>query len=154
MNWIATYFFFESVLNDLIEQNPSSGVAPSLKGVYQGLYTAPTGTPTPASTMASITEANYDGYARQAVVWFEPFLDVLGPFNLQGANMQFRPTDAVVPNTITGAFLATAITGGNLLLAAAFVQPVALSGPLTALTISPVFQLAFTSNYGRPLVFA
>ena len=68
--------------------------------------------PTPALLQAGITEAAYDGYARQAVVWYPTGIDALGPQDLTAHNMHFAPTDAVAPETVTGVFLSTSATTG------------------------------------------
>lgn len=153
-NWIPTYFFLFTVLDALALKSGSQLYEAVLGNTWLGLYQAPTPVPTPALLMSGITEANYDGYARQPLVWFPPFLDVAGPATLAAQNLHYSPSDAVVPNTITGAFIATAATGGQLYLAAALSVPVALPGPSYALNAAAVFQLSFTALYGGPGVIA
>ncbi len=152
--WVATYFFLLSVLDALTQASVSAFYESVLGKTYCGLYIAPTPAPTPGLLMSGVTEANYDGYARQPLVWFAPFLDAAGPADAAAQNLHFSPSDAVVPNTITGAFIASTLSGGQLLLAAAFATPVALPGPLYAVNLAPVFQLAFTGAYGGPFPFA
>jgi hypothetical protein len=152
--WVATYFFLLSIMDALTQASVSAFYESVLGKTYCGLFIAPTPAPTPGLLMSGITEANYDGYARQPLVWFAPFLDSAGPADAAAQNLHFSPSDANVPNTITGAFVASALTGGQLLLAAAFATPVALTSPLLALNLAPVFQLPFTVNYGGPFPFS
>jgi hypothetical protein len=154
MNWVPTFALLAAMMNDVTESDASSGASGVLRSVYLGLGIAPT--PAPASTllMADITEATYTGYARQPVVWFPPYIDVLGPETLEGISMLFRPTDAVTPNTITTLFIASAITAGTLLLTAACSPNVNLSDSTFALSAAPLFQLPFSQIYGRCLVHA
>lgn len=154
MNWVPSLQFLLSCMYDLSEVETSSSLPNVLTGVYCGLFQAPTPFPTPALVMSGITECNYDGYARQLITWFPPFIDALGPVDLAARNMHFVPTDSTNPNTATGVFIATALTGGTLLLSAMLVTPAALGSILQALDVAPVFQLAFNANYGRPLTFA
>lgn len=152
--WVATFAFLSAVMDALAVASVSAFYEAVLGKCYLGLYQAPTPAPTPSLLLSGITEANYDGYARQPLVWFPTFLDVAGPQNMTAQNLHFSPSDAVVPNTITGAFIATTLTGGLLYLAAALPNPVALPGPAYALNSATVFQLAYTNNYGNPGVFA
>lgn len=154
MNWVPSLQFLLSCMFDLSGVETSASLPNVLEGVYLGLYQAPTPFPTPALVMSGITECNYDGYARQAVSWFPPFIDALGPVDLAARNLHFVPTDSTTPNTATGAFIASALTNGTLLLSAQFLAPVSLQSILQACDVAAVFQLAFTANYGRPLVFA
>jgi hypothetical protein len=152
--WVATYYFLAAIMDALSLKTGSALYEALLSNVFFGLYQAPTPVPTPAMVMAGITECNYDGYGRQAAVWFPTFLDASGPQDLAAQNMHFAPNDALVPNTATGAFMATAASGGILLLAAQFAVPIALPSPAYALNLAPIFQLAFTNNYGSPGVIA
>lgn len=152
--WIATFAFLSAVMDTLGAAAISAFYESVLGNVWLGLYIAPTPAPTPSMLLANITEANYDGYGRQAITWFPTFLDSSGPQDLAAMNMRFAPTDALVPNTITGAFIVTQRTGGLLYLAAALATPVALPSPSFSLVSAPVFQLAYTNNYGTPNVFS
>ena len=121
--------------------------------VWVGLYQPPTVPITPQSVMAAITEATYDGYARQEVVWFPTFQQQSGPQLIVGVDQFYTPTDSLIANTITGVFLTTAVTGGVLLGAAALGSPgVVLSTPDSALVVEPEFSLPYTTTYGGPVV--
>lgn len=152
--WIATYAFLSAVMDALTAAAISAFYESVLGKCWVGLYQAPTPAPTPQLLLSGITECNYDGYARQPLVWFRTFLDASGPQIVVAQNMLFAPIDAIVPNTVTGVFVVTASAGGLLYLAAALATPVNLSGPPYSLVSQPTFQLAFTNNYGGPAVLA
>lgn len=152
--WVPTYSFLLSALNDLIGYDPSSGMSGVLRNIYVGLCIGPTPPFANSSVIGGVTEATYTGYARQEVVWFPPYIDVLGPYAITGANLQFRPTDSMTPNTITGLFLASALTAGTLLLGCQLATPVVLNDPTEAFTTAPVVQLFNGNQWGGPLVFA
>lgn len=152
--WVVTYAFLSAVLDALTQASVSAFYEAVLGKTYIGLFIAPTPAPSPQLLLSGITEANYDGYARQPLVWFPPFLDVSGPYVASAQNLHFSPSDALVQNTITGAFIATALSGGLLYMAAAFATPVPLPSPAYAVNLAPVFQLPFTQIYGAPYPFA
>jgi len=154
MNWVPTFAFLAAVMDALTASAISAFYEAVLGNVWVGLYQAPTPAPTPGLLLSGITEANYDGYGRQALTWFPTFLDPAGPQNVVGMNMRFAPTDALVPNTITGVFVATQRVGGLLYLASPLATPVALPGPPYSLIVAPLFQMAFNAVYGNPMVFA
>jgi hypothetical protein len=120
-----------------------------LYGSFLGLYIAPTPVLTPANVLADITPANYTGYARQALAWNPPFINQAGLQDVQSGSLFFAPTDAVTPNTITGCFIASAVTAGILLASAPFPAPgVALAGPTNALSLLIDALLDFGANWG------
>ena len=108
MNWTPSLAFLLSMMWDLAGVEASASLPNVLEGIYCGLYQAPTPFPTSQLTIADITECDYDGYGRQAVSWFPPFIDPSGPVDLAARNMHFVPTDSNNPNTATGAFLVSA----------------------------------------------
>lgn len=147
--WTVTAYFLNQILADLINAYSASHINGILEAVWLGLYITPTTPISPQSTLANITEANYDGYARQEVVWYPPYTDFAGPQTLTGVSMNFSPTDATVPNLITGLFLATAGTGGNLLMAQALASPgMPLQMLGESLILLPQFQMSYGPNYG------
>lgn len=148
--WQMTYAALLAWLKWLEVAPASSPYDGPLAFVWVGLYVAPTPTFLPTSTMADITEANYDGYARQEVVWLPEIVNSAGDVIKKGQNMAFAPTDATLPNTITGAFLASAATGGNLIAGAAAPTPIPLIGPPSGLFLVPVLQLTSGQVYGGP----
>jgi hypothetical protein len=149
--WIVMQYFLLLVQSWLIKFPASAPYDGPLGAVYVGLAIAPTAGITWQSTMANITEANYDGYARQEVVWYPPYLAGGGPATLEGQSLHFAPTDATVPNNIIGVFLADAPTGGHLLAFASWPGTGApMSNPSQALTVDAFFQLPFQLVYGGP----
>lgn len=150
--WQVTYLFLFRAITDLVEA-VASGYLGVLDTAYMGLYQPPTQPIGPFSTMAQITEATYSGYARQKVTWFNPIQSSSGVEAVYGPNLWFQPTDTLTPNQITGVFLADAIYGGSLLMAAALATPgVQFAGPTNGLSVKPAFQLPAIQIYGGPEV--
>jgi hypothetical protein len=150
--WQVTTLFLARLFAALTRAGGAVPAGP-LAGVWMGLYQPPTGPPTQQTLMGSITEANYDGYSRQQVVWFPTWLSAGGPQVLQAQDLWFSPIDALKPNLITGIFLADAFYGGNLLMAAPLATPgVTLYGPGAALKVQAVYQQGFGALYGGPVV--
>jgi len=152
--WVATYAMLAGVFNDILGYDPSSGMRGILNGVYMALFQVGSPAPSPSSTVSSQTEATYDGYARQAVTWFPTDISPLGPQEVVSANLQFRPTDSSVANTITQVGIVSALSAGTLLLLAQLATPVALNATTTMLTAAAVFQMSFGANYGGGLVWS
>lgn len=151
--WQVTQLFLLRVALALIQKSVNPGVAGPLSGVWCGLYQQGTNPISQQSTMANIIEANYDGYSRQAVNWFPPWISTSGPEQLAAADMWFSPTDALVSNLITGVFIADAFYAGNLLMAAQLAVPgVNLGSPTQAMKVQPVFDLPFLQIYGSPKI--
>jgi hypothetical protein len=148
--WQVTTFFLLRVAQQLIHAAAGAG-AGALNAVWMGLAQPPTGALNQYSTLAQITEANYDGYSRQQVVWFPPWISVAGPELLTAQDLWFSPSDALVSNQITWIFLADAFYAGNLLMAAPVPNPgVNLSSPAQALKVQAQFALPFTQIFGKP----
>jgi hypothetical protein len=148
--WQVTYVALLSWLKWLEVAPASAPYDGPLANVWVGLFVAPTPAILPSSTMANITEASYDGYVRQEVAWLPEIVSSGGNVTKKGQNMLFAPIDGTVPNTITGAFLATALTGGSLIAGAAAPAPIFLGAPPSGLFIVPVLQLPSTPVYGAP----
>lgn len=151
--FVPTTFFLQKLLAQLIDHavaGPFSGV---LDGTYVGLGQTPTGTLQPNQGMSAITEANYDGYARVPVTWKGPYVNPSGSSTIQSDGSYFVPTDSTVQNTITSMFVADALTAGNLLLSMVLPNgPIFMTGPQTAFSLSLLFQLQATNNFGTALV--
>jgi hypothetical protein len=153
--WVPSYFFLAAIMDALTGNDPSSATDLPLEKLWCGLFQAPTPNPTPGLLMSGITECNYDGYARQAVAWFPTYIDVLGPQALISANMQFRATDATVPNVCTGIFVSDKSAGGDLMFSAYLINPLPLQVITQVLNTAVVFQLPFTAGtYGKGYVSA
>jgi hypothetical protein len=149
--WQFTYVLLLRLLQAAI-RGSGAGAAGPLSAAWLGLYQPPTVPITPQSTMANITEANYDGYSRQLVVWFPPYISAAGPEQMSAQDLFFMPIDPLVANQITGVFLADAFYGGSLLAAAVLPAPgVQLTGPTRALKVQPNVQLSTAQLYGAPI---
>lgn len=151
--YVPTTFFLEKMLAQLIDHaiaGPFSGV---LDGTFVGLAQVPSSTLNPSQGLSALTEANYNGYARQAVTWHGPYTDGMGQQAIQSAASYFTPTDDLVPNQITMMFLADALTAGNLLLSEVLPGgPIFLNGPSNAFGLSVVFQLPAGANFGDAVI--
>ena len=151
--WTVTTLFLLRLMQEITRGVVTPGVAGVLNGAWLGLYQQGTNPITPQSTMANIVEANYDGYSRQQIVWFPPWISAGGPELIAAQDLWYSPTDALKPNLITGVFIADAFYGGNLLMAAALAVPgVSLGSPSQALKVQPQFSLPFLQIYGSPAV--
>ncbi len=149
--WTVTIGFLQALLAQLAEYQASGSFTGALENVWFGLGLAPTPAPTPQTTLANVTEANYTGYSRQLVQWYPPFLSAAGPFQLEGHSLKFTPADAVTPNVITFAFLATAQVGGTYLMGTLLPgNGVPLQSALQSLVADAIFSLPFTQVYGGP----
>lgn len=150
--WQFTYVLLLRLLQAAI-RGAGAGTAGPLSGAWLGLYQPPTVPITPQSSMAQITEANYDGYSRQQIAWFPPYTSGSGPEQLSAQDLFFMPVDALVTNQITGVFIADAFYAGNLLAAAVLAAPgVQLNSPTRALKVQANVQLGTGQVYGAPFV--
>jgi hypothetical protein len=150
--WQVTAIFMARLFAALV-RGSGAGLAGPLTGVWCGLYLPPSPQPSKQLLMSQVVEANYDGYSRQAVVWFPPWQSSGGPEVLQSQDLWYSPTDALVNNQIVGVFISDAFYGGNLLMAAALAVPgVSLYGPAAAMKVQNVFLMGFGQNYGGPVI--
>lgn len=102
--------------------------------------------PTREFTLGDLVEADYTGYATEAVVWNAPSISDDGFPELVGVAGEFRPTSSVVENDTYGWYLTEA--GGALLAAGRFdAAPVGMRGVLDALVITPRVRLTPTGTY-------
>lgn len=150
--WQVTSLFLLRLFQALTRGGGAAQAGP-LFNVWLGLYQPPTPPPTQQTLLSGITEANYDGYSRQLIQWFPPWLSSQGPEVLEAQDLWFSPTDALISNLITGCFIADAFYGGNLLMAAPFAIPgITLYGPPAALKVQAAYQQGFGPLYGGPVV--
>jgi len=148
--WQVTYAFLMELLAAAVGHGGAPATGP-LFGAWLGLYQQGTPGVQPNSTMANILEANYDGYSRQQIAWFPPFVSSAGPAELAAQDLFFAPTDANVPNMIAGAFMVSAFYGGVLLAGAPTPSGVIpMVGPTSAIKVQPTFQLPPSLIYGSP----
>jgi hypothetical protein len=124
MNLVPT----KALLLDLLAAatQAAAGAAGPLHTAYMGLYIAPTPLPSFNMVIADITEAGFTGYARQALVWGPAYVTQAGNVGIDGGSLHWQPSDAVTPQTISGVFIASALTAGTLLAALQLDNPVAL----------------------------
>jgi hypothetical protein len=121
-----------------------------LEAPFVGLYTAINAPLSPDLALSNVTEATYDGYARQAVgTWAAPFVDGTGRVQVQGDAREFRPTGSVTPNVIIGWFLASLVAAGTLRAIEPLDTPVPLNSTLTVLTVIPRFGLLRSWSFGE-----
>lgn len=133
--------------------NILTAAAARLDGALIMLYTAGPA-PSKTSLLSQYTEANYTGYARvdvQDTVWRAAELEDGSKPIIRGDSIEFRPTDAVVSNTIRGYLMlnvaGTAIEGGE-----QFDEPVLLNSALTAVSVVPTIGFDPDANYGSATV--
>lgn len=131
---------------------PGGSATPGpLFGVWLGLSQINSPPWQPTTLMGNVLEANYDGYSRQLVTWFPPWISQGGPEQLAAQDLFFSPSDNLSSNVIGGAFLADAFYGGTLLAGSTIAPPgrvLALTSD--ALKVQPIFQLPFALIYGAP----
>lgn len=145
---VPSYALLNKLLTQSIQHAVAGPFSGCLDGVFIGLSVAPTTGLTPSSVLAAIHEATFTGYARQAVVWHPPYIESGGAEAIVSSSTYWTPTDGVTPNTITGMFLADALTNGNLLASEQFAVPQPLAGPSNAFSLSLVVQLLASIGYG------
>jgi hypothetical protein len=153
--WTVTTALLLRVAQWLIDAGATSPGQGPLYAAYIGL--CQTGTPgfTQNTLLSQVTEANYDGYARQEIVWYPPYISTAGPQTLEGGSLFFMATDQNASNNITAVMLVSALTGGVLLAGAALPSPGVVLGPSSAaLKVIPEFQLPFQQIYGGPFLMS
>jgi hypothetical protein len=147
--WVPTQHFLQGLAAAAIANVASGGYTGPLKTAYLGLCIAPTPAFNQLSLITTITEANYDGYARQEIMWGTTYQSSSQLQVIPGGSLVFQPSDSTVPNTITGAFIADALTAGNLLMGLLLPPPgVPLDSAEAALELLVRFGLDFNGNWG------
>lgn len=106
----ATEFLDLAIAGDV-----TTAVTGSLIGSVVDLYQNDL-TPDRHTVVGDFVVANYDGYAQSAVTWLAASRADDGSIELVGTVPEFRPTGALVSNTIFGYFLRDG--AGNLLASA------------------------------------
>lgn len=137
----ASKWFVKALLLGLIESVTAGNYSGPLVGTHMFLFT---GNPTlgPDMTLATFTEANFDGYARVALTW-DTYLSLPdGSAELLSILASFRSTDGTVENVITGYGVLDATTPTpNVLLAEKLPTPVGITG--ADMGVSIVAQVAY-----------
>jgi len=66
--------------------------------------------PTRSSVIGDFDLPTYTGYAAEAVTWLAPSVSDDGQVEIIGTAGEFRPTDAVTPNTVYGMLVTDGVT--------------------------------------------
>lgn len=147
--WVPTQRMLSLLAAAAVEHVVSGNYSGPLYTAYLGLCIAPTPAFTPLSVIGSLTEATYTGYARQQIVWGSTYVSSTGLQVIPGGSLVYQPSDAVTPNVITGAFLADALTTGNLLAGLLFPSPgFSLPNAASALEMVVRWGFDFSGNWG------
>jgi hypothetical protein len=120
----SNYYATQELLNLIAGAPVATGLLNGAKlGLFQGAPTL-SGTMVPADFLASGVLPTYTGYAVKTVAWdAAPIRTPSGAFAVHGeVSAPFAPTDAVTPNTITGAYM-TDSAGTHVLWAEYFDTP-------------------------------
>lgn len=97
--------------------------------------------PSPETPLGSYGTASFTGYAEKSITWLEPSVADDGTPELVGTVTEWRPTDAVTPETIYILLLKT--SGGALYAAGRFDgAPLPMAGPLDQ--IIPTIRIRLT----------
>jgi hypothetical protein len=149
---IVSKSLLRGILADIADGTPPAG---KLSGLHVGLLTSPVGSITPETVRADVTEAAYTGYARQAVgTWSAVYDDANGRCNLEAPTQLYQPSDAAVPENITGVAYFDASTAGNLVGVDPFDTPYPLPDQFSGLPIVPHASLPFTLDMGSAVEVA
>jgi len=88
-------------------------------------------------------EADYTGYAAEAIVWSAPTISDDGQIEYQGVTGEFRPTGTAITNSIYGGFI---VAGGALMWAWEFPNgPLPMGSALDNIVVTPRFRARTTS---------
>ena len=120
----------------------------ALSGAVAGLFT---GSPilNRAMNISSITEANFQGYARQNITWGAVVNLASGGGALVANRIQFIANSGInAPQTITGGFIFNPLGGGVLIAAGLFDQAALVGSPGDSVNWNPAQEFGFDTNYG------
>jgi len=147
--WVPTDYFFEQALLQFSEDSVSSPFIGVLAGAYVGLGINPVPALNRGTLLSQIVEASFPSYARKPLTWRLPYFGVNGLWDLEAECVHWQPTGPDANQVVTCAFVATAISGGQLLLATTLPSPgVDMSSIQDALTGIVRFGLDPLANYG------
>lgn len=129
----------------------TSDTVPLFGNASVGLFAAPL-TPTVNTTFAQLTEATYDGYARQALgAATAPFIGQGGLSLAHDLGKVWTPTGSNTPNTIYGQFL-IGDASTKLYAVEVFDAPIVMNGPTTLFGSIIYVGLDPAANYGKSSV--
>lgn len=143
---VPTYSMLDAILIAL------GSTTTELGGGSIGLIAAPFAG-SPSTTLGGLTEANYDGYARQAVG--SPnvtFNGSDGNVYVEFNTLQFSPTGSATPNTIYGFFWTPGNSTTTCWATDALAQQVYFSGTQNRLTITPRMGLNPANPFGLNVI--
>ncbi len=144
---IVSKAWMRGFLNNELGATPGAG---KLHGLYVGLITSSVSDISPDTVRADVTEAAYTGYARQAVgTWSAPYDTQDGKVQVDAPALLFQPSDAAVPENITGVCYFDASTNGNLVATDPLDTPYPLPDQYSGLSYNPVAALPFATNMGE-----
>lgn len=92
----------------------AAGAAGPLNGAKLGLSQTNVN-PTPETPITAYEAASFTGYAQKTITWLEPSVADDGTPEIVGTVTEWRPTDAVTPNSI---YVLLVLTSGGALYAA------------------------------------
>jgi hypothetical protein len=102
-----------------------------------------------STTLGTITEATYQGYARQALgTSTVTFIGSDGNVYVEFNTLRFQPTGSSSPNTIYGAFYTPGSSSTTLWQTDQFAAQVYFGGPTNQLTFTPRCGLNPGGNFG------
>jgi hypothetical protein len=140
----------DSLLNEIAALVGASSLG--LGNASVALITAPFVMTPGQFNFNGLTEANFDGYARQAAAFAgTPFIDENGIYTIQGGAKVFQPSDTITSNTVYG-YVLTGSSSSTVMGGEVFNAPIPLTGPTTALTIIPRFGVPVTGALGFAVV--
>lgn len=128
------------VLSDVLQYASQTTVPGTLNGVYLGLFTAWPGFDLNLQE-SQLTEPAFGGYARLALTWGDQGTDKTLRPEVLGLLSQFRPTDSSASSTVIGAFISSAVSGGQLRAVGLLNPSVVLATPQDVLGILPRFAV-------------
>lgn len=147
--WIPSDYFFEQSLLELSECGASYPFSGVLCQAYLGLAIAPVPGINRATILSQFVEASYPGYARLPLNWRLPYFGSNNLWDLEAVCDHFAPTANDPNQLIQALFIASAVTGGQLLMSMALPLPgIDMSDIQDALTVVVRFGMDPLANWG------
>jgi hypothetical protein len=140
MSIVTSDQFNYSTLSDMIA---TGGV---LSGIQIGLFTNDV-SPNEDTTLAGLTEAGFDGYARANVVWDSIFRGQSGAYHVNSQLVQFASTDSTNAQVCYGYFVVSG-TGSTatLLFSEVFASPIVFGQEYNSALISVQYTVGGTDE--------
>lgn len=97
---------------------------------------------TPGVLVSQLIEADYTGYAASAeLAWGAPFLTVTGDGKVVADNVQFQPTGTATACDVYGYWVMPTVATTTPIQVVKFSSPVPMTGPLSAIIVTPEFTM-------------